>query len=166
VTSAVYDHIVFPAAAEFSVPPEWILATIGTETSFEVPAPKTWAPAVNEYAFGPMQILLSTARRLGFKGSGAQLARPENNIPVGASYLSVIRETAGNDFAAASSEYYSGDPERYKSDPAVGRHVDRALEWLKTVGGSKRTVIDLAAAGVAGLAAFIGFDLMKKWVGL
>lgn len=164
--TAVYDHLVFPAAARFKVPPEWILATIGTETSFRVPAPRTWAPAVKEYAWGPMQILLSTAERLGFAGSGPTLARPEINIPVGAAYLSVIREGTGSDFAATASEYYSGDPDRYKTDPLVGRHVDRALGWLDEFGGQPLEAVDLATAAVAGLVAFVGFDLVKNWVGL
>ncbi len=166
MSTAVYDHLVFPAAAEFGVPPEWILATIGTETSFKVPAPKTWAPAVNEHAWGPMQILLSTAARMGFTGSGPDLARPEINIPVGAAYLSVIRERTGSDFAATASEYYSGDPERYKTDPAVKRHVDRALEWLGDMGGRPLEALDLASGALAGLAAFLGFDLVKRWIGL
>jgi soluble lytic murein transglycosylase-like protein len=165
--TGVYDHIVFPAAERFGVPPEWILATIGTETSFRVPAPNTWAPAVGEYAWGPMQILLSTAASLGFEGSGPDLAKPAINIPVGAAYLAKIRERTRGDFAATSSEYFSGDPTRYKTDKEVRRHVDRAEQWLVDLGGVQAPeVVDLASGALATLAAFVGFDLVKKWIGL
>lgn len=164
MTPATYDHIVFPAAAEFGVPPEWLLATIGTETSFQTPAPRTWAPAVNEYAYGPMQILYSTARGLGFTGSPAELERPEVNIAVGAAYLADIRSRVGNDFRAAASEYYSGDPTRWRQNPEVARHVSRAVEWLQEAGGHPADLVDWLSAAVATFAGLIAFDFARKWV--
>lgn len=162
--SAVYDHIVYPAAARFGVPPEWILATIGTETSFSVPAPTTWAPSAGEYAYGPMQILLSTAQSMGFRGTGEQLADPEFNIPVGAKYLAYIRGRNGDDFAAAASEYYSGNPNRYKTDPDVARHVDRALTWLSRFTDTQEPAVALASKAVVVALGIIGTGLLARWL--
>lgn len=164
--TTVYDDLVFPIALEFGVPPEWILATIGTETSFVVPAPNTFAPSVNEYAYGPMQVLLSTARGLGFVGTPEQLADPEFNIAVGTALLSTIRAAVGDDFRAASSEYFSGNPERYKTDPEVRTHVERAMRWLKDFGGAPSEAVDLAETLIFAVAGFLGVDLLRRWAHL
>lgn len=154
-STGIYDAIVGQAAVNYGVPVEWIKAVIGAETSFESPAPKRWEPKVKEYAWGPMQILLSTARGLGFTGTGAELAEPLNNIAIGTAYLSQLRGRFGNDFRRVYSAYNSGRPDTWTISSQVRANVERATGWLQTFGGTVvaeengfAIVILMAAAGV------------------
>lgn len=147
--SSAYDNLVEAAAAAHAVPAAWIKAVIGAETSFAVPAPRRWEPKVNEYAYGPMQILLSTARGLGFGGTGADLEQPAINIDVGADYLSRIRGDYGNDFRRVYSAYNSGNPDRWLTSDQVRANVDRAMGWLGKfeTGASGFGLLVILAAG-------------------
>lgn len=140
--TSVYDPIVAAAAAAFAVPAEWIKAVIGAETSFSTPAPDTWESRAGEYSYGPMQVLLSTARRLGFPGTAANLADPAGNIPVGALDLASLRNRFGDDFRLVYSAYNSGDPNAWQTSAQVAANVQRALTWLNQFGGSVHSFSD------------------------
>lgn len=133
--TSIYDDIVNLAASTYAVPPDWIKGVIGAETSFLTP-PKTWEPKVQEYAVGPMQILLSTARGLGFTGTVDELAEPLVNIPIGAAYLAELRGRYGDDFRAVYSAYNSGSPTMWQISSKVRANVERALSWLEQAGGA------------------------------
>jgi soluble lytic murein transglycosylase-like protein len=60
---------------------------------------------------GLMQILPSTARLLGFAGSNAELAVPENNIHFGVTYLAQAWRLAGGDLCTAVMKYRAGHGE-------------------------------------------------------
>jgi soluble lytic murein transglycosylase-like protein len=60
---------------------------------------------------GLMQILPSTARMLGFAGSNAELALPENNIRYGVTYLAQAWRIAGGDLCTATMKYRAGHGE-------------------------------------------------------
>ena len=60
---------------------------------------------------GLMQILPSTARMLGFTGSNAELAMPENNIRYGVTYLAQAWRLAGGDLCTATMKYRAGHGE-------------------------------------------------------
>ncbi|WP_244443369.1 transglycosylase SLT domain-containing protein [Bradyrhizobium sp. Ai1a-2] len=60
---------------------------------------------------GLMQILPSTARMLGFMGSNAELAMPENNIRYGVTYLAQAWRLAGGDLCTATMKYRAGPGE-------------------------------------------------------
>jgi soluble lytic murein transglycosylase-like protein len=60
---------------------------------------------------GLMQILPSTARMMGFAGSNAELAVPENNIHYGVSYLAQAWRLAGGDLCTAVMKYRAGHGE-------------------------------------------------------
>lgn len=112
-----------------SVPPSWIFAFIGTETSFEDP-PVTWEANVGEYSYGPMQVLLSTARGLGFSGSADQLQDPATNIQVGTADIAGLIALYGMDFDRVYSAYNSGRPDAYLTSNQVASNVARAQSWL------------------------------------
>ncbi len=146
----IYDAIVAQAAAAYGVPGAWIKAVIGAETSFQSPAPIGGAGER-----GPMQILLSTARGLGFSGTAAELADPVSNIAIGTAYLAEIRDRVGNDFRRVYSAYNSGNPDRWTVSSQVGANVERAVRWLDTFGGTVSAgggdamlLVIVAAAGV------------------
>jgi soluble lytic murein transglycosylase-like protein len=60
---------------------------------------------------GLMQILPSTARLLGFAGSNAELAVPENNVHFGVTYLAQAWRLAGGDLCTAVMKYRAGHGE-------------------------------------------------------
>ncbi len=60
---------------------------------------------------GLMQILPSTARMLGFTGTNAELATPENNIHYGVSYLSQAWRLARGDLCTVVMKYRAGHGE-------------------------------------------------------
>jgi soluble lytic murein transglycosylase-like protein len=126
-----YDGFAASAAARHGVPVSWIKAVIGTETSFEIPAPRRWEPKVQEYAYGPMQILLSTADQLYPGISAAELESADANVDVGAAYIRRLMDSYGGDFRDVYSAYNSGNPERWH-DPSspTAANVTRALGWL------------------------------------
>lgn len=67
-----------------------------------------WEGNVGEYSIGLMQILLSTAKSLGFQGTKDQLFDPKTNIFYGAQYLKFWMDKTNNDLALSSSCYNGG----------------------------------------------------------
>lgn len=131
-----YQAIVEPTAALYNISPSWVYAVIGTESgdlatfTFNEPA-ATWEPARGEFAWGPMQILESTARDMGFSGSAAQLNDPAVSIPLGITYMAWLRNNRGaTTFPDLYSAYNSGDPSAWRSPGQVQQNVQRALTWL------------------------------------
>lgn len=143
--TSIYDALVATAAGKYQVPAEWIKAVIGAESSFDPNVADRWESKVSEYAYGPMQILLSTARGLGFTGTGAQLRQPAANIDVGAAYLARLRSQLGEDFRRIYSAYNSGNADRWETSSQVRANVERALGWLEQ--------FEPAGVGVAAIAA-------------
>jgi soluble lytic murein transglycosylase-like protein len=158
--TSMYDDAIAAAVAVYDVPAAWILATIGAETSFQSPAPSTWEPTVGEFAYGPMQVLLSTARGLGFAGSAAQLKDPATNIAIGAELLAQLRSSYGDDFQRVYSAYNSGNPDAWTTSSRVAANVARAITWLAqftgTPAAADTVITPLAIAGVAGLILWWG----------
>ncbi|MBV8696534.1 MAG: transglycosylase SLT domain-containing protein [Bradyrhizobium sp.] len=60
---------------------------------------------------GLMQVMLPTARMLGFAGTAEQLAMPATNIHYGAAYLAGAWRLAGGDLCTAAMKYRAGHGE-------------------------------------------------------
>lgn len=60
---------------------------------------------------GLMQVMLPTARMLGFTGAPAELAVPEVNVHYGAQYLASAWRLAGGDLCTATMKYRAGHGE-------------------------------------------------------
>lgn len=134
-----YDTIIADQAEKYSVPFTWIKAIIGAESDFN---PDAWRaePQINDGSSGLMQILLKTARGLGFTGDPSALFDPMVNISLGTKLLAQLRARFGDDFSAVYSAYNSGSPTAYKTNPTVAAHVNRALMYLAEVEASVTTV--------------------------
>lgn len=141
---AYYDEIVADAAARHDVPAAFIKAIIGAESSYQIPAINRWEPAAGEYAYGPMQILLSTARQFAPGITGPELERPYTNIDVGAAFVRDLMNRFGveTDFRRIYSAYNSGRPDRWETSDQVRSNVERAIGWLE-----RFTTETIAAAG-------------------
>lgn len=135
--AANYDAIVIPEAAAFQIPVDWIYAVIGTESgdlsamTFNDDVAATWEPTVGEYSWGPMQILESTARTMGFTGNASDLANPGTSMPFAIAYLAQLAGQDGPDFRNVYSAYNSGNPNAWQTAGSqVAANVARAVEWL------------------------------------
>jgi soluble lytic murein transglycosylase-like protein len=157
-----YSAIVEPAAALYAIPAPWVYAVIGAESGDvktfayrDVGA--TWEPVAGEFSWGPMQILESTARQMGFTGATPDLNRPEISIPLGVKYLRwILDHKDATTFAELYSAYNSGKPAAYRTPGAVQNNVKRALVWLAHFRPKG------AAAVVALLALGLGFWIQKR----
>jgi soluble lytic murein transglycosylase-like protein len=158
-----YDGPITDALSQYpAVPESWIRAVIGTETSYN-DAPVTWEPKANEYAYGPMQVLLSTAAGLGFNLTPDQLQDPETNILVGTALINSLLPAAGGDFKAMYSAYNSGSVSKYLTSSQVAANVNHALTWLDTVGGY---VSAAAASAAATVGDVFGDSSTLLWLGI
>jgi Soluble lytic murein transglycosylase and related regulatory proteins (some contain LysM/invasin domains) len=96
-------------AAEKGVPADLAEAVVMVESNFNPRARSRGG------AMGLMQILPSTARGLGFKGSTAGLLDPETNLHWGMTYLATAYKLAGGDTCGAILRYNAGHYARHMS---------------------------------------------------
>jgi soluble lytic murein transglycosylase-like protein len=135
----IYDTIIADNAEKYSVPFTWIKAIIGAESDFNPDAYRA-EPQIHDGSSGLMQILLKTARGLGFTGDAAALFDPMVNISLGTKLLAQLRARYGDDFNAVYSAYNSGLATAYKTNSTVAAHLNRALMYLAEVEASVTAV--------------------------
>jgi soluble lytic murein transglycosylase-like protein len=82
---------------------------------------------------GLMQVLPSTARMLGFRGTLDELSEPENNVRFGVRYLAEAWRLAAGDLCTALMKYRAGHGETRFSVLSV-RYCDRARQILQREG--------------------------------
>jgi soluble lytic murein transglycosylase-like protein len=102
---ARYRRLIEKEAAQAGLSPDIAEAVMAVESGYNPDA----IGGVGE--IGLMQILPSTARMLGFNGTDASLAVPENNIHYGVTYLAQAWRLAGGDLCTAVMKYRAGHGE-------------------------------------------------------
>jgi soluble lytic murein transglycosylase-like protein len=100
-----FDQTVATAAARHGVPVVLIKAVIGQESGFDPNAYRA-EPQINDASRGLMQVLLSTARGLGFTGDPQGLYDPATNVDLGAKLLKQNLDRGGSVDSALSA--YNG----------------------------------------------------------
>lgn len=100
-----YRALIEKEAAGTGLAPEIAEAVMGVESGYNPDA----IGGVGE--IGLMQLLPSTARMLGFSGTLAELAIPENNIHYGVMYLAQAWRRASGDLCTAVMKYRAGHGE-------------------------------------------------------
>ena len=104
-TNSPIDLLVTKYAAESGLDPDLIHTVITIESGYK--------PRVrNGNAVGLMQILPSTARGLGYRGSAAGLYDPEMNIKYGVKYLALAFQLSDGDLCQTLMRYQSGHDAR------------------------------------------------------
>ena len=100
-----YRAIVERASLDFGLPAALLDAVMAVESRYN--------PAVvgMDGEVGLMQVMLPTARMLGFNGSAAELASPEVNVHYGAKYLAGAWRRAGGDICGTAMKYRAGHGE-------------------------------------------------------
>ena len=80
---------------------------------------------------GLMQVMPSTAGLLGFRGSLADLYKPETNIHYGVTYLAQAWQASGGNACRALMKYRAGVGEEGFSPLSI-QYCRRATAWLRT----------------------------------
>lgn len=160
VNENAYDAIIDDAIAASGgvVSRPLVKAIIAVESAFN---PKAYRVEVkiSDASRGLMQILLRTARGVGFTGDPAELFDPKTNITYGVKFLSNLVRSKNGDMLAAISAYNNGNGKRAKvttpvclaRDQKTGKcvrtfiakpgeffnqpYVDKVLRTLKYFGG-------------------------------
>ena len=102
-----YDRIVQAKAQKYDVPFGLIKAVIAQESAFRPEALRE-EPRIKTRSRGLMQLLETTAARLGFQGLTVELHDPEKNIELGTKLLAQNFKTANGNWDVALSAYNAG----------------------------------------------------------
>lgn len=96
-----------------------------------------WEATIGEYSIGLMQILLSTARGEGFRGTQAELFEPKTNLFYGAKYLKFWLNKTGNDLSLTASAYNGGYRAYYyyqdNNKFLNSNHVNKVLKYYRLI---------------------------------
>lgn len=153
-----YDALVKAMSDSFGgrVRPELIKAIIAAESAFNEKATRG-EPQLGDASIGLMQVLYSTAKRLGFPGTITELYRPDANLYNGTKYLDELLKQTGGNVDAAISAYNGGyRPElgfgavRTTTTPAV------CLQWKPNARpkGQRTLAQDCAKLGTTTVGKF------------
>jgi soluble lytic murein transglycosylase-like protein len=102
---AEYRALVEREALAFGLPPALVDAVMAVESQYNS------AVIGMDGEVGLMQVMLPTARMLGFTGTSAELALPEVNVHYGTRYLAGAWRLAGGDLCTATMKYRAGHGE-------------------------------------------------------
>lgn len=102
---AEYRGLVEREALAFGLPPALVDAVMAVESRYNT------AAVGLDGEVGLMQVMLPTARMLGFTGTPAELAAPAVNVHYGAQYLAGAWRRAGGDLCTATMKYRAGHGE-------------------------------------------------------
>jgi soluble lytic murein transglycosylase-like protein len=102
---AEYRQLVERESLAFGLPPALVDAVMAVESRYN--------PAVvgMDGEVGLMQVMLPTARMMGFSGTTSELATPEVNVHYGVQYLAGAWRRAGGDLCTATMKYRAGHGE-------------------------------------------------------
>lgn len=126
---AEYRQLIERESLSFGLPPALVDAVMAVESRYN--------PTVvgMDGEVGLMQVMLPTARMMGFAGSPSELATPEINVHYGVQYLAGAWRRAGGDLCTATMKYRAG-------------HGETRFSYL-SVEYCTRIRAHLAASGVA-----------------
>lgn len=100
-----YRELVERESRAFGLPPALVDAIMAVESRYNP------ASIGLDGEVGLMQLMIPTARMLGFTGSPAELAAPEVNVHYGTKYLAGAWRLAGGDLCTAAMKYRAGHGE-------------------------------------------------------
>jgi hypothetical protein len=105
VGRAEYRQLIEREALAFGLPPALVDAVMAVESRYN--------PAVvgMDGEVGLMQVMLPTARMMGFAGTPSELATPEVNVHYGVQYLAGAWRRANGDLCTATMKYRAGHGE-------------------------------------------------------
>lgn len=122
-----YKKYIAKTAKKYNVDEQVIYATIMTESEGN-PDAFRYEPAISDASLGLGQILISTARSLGFNGDPKELYKPEVSIDlIGKYYRGIIDNYGELTPLQLATAYNAGSPWKW---PVYG-HLYRFRMWLE-----------------------------------
>ncbi len=121
--SSRYDGLIAAHAKANGIPVRLAHAVVRIESSFRPNA----RGAAGE--IGLMQIKLSTARMMGYKGSAKALYHPENNIKYGMKYLGKAHKLAGGSTCGTILRYNAGHGAK-SMNPISQRYCNKVQRYI------------------------------------
>lgn len=122
-----YKKYIGKTAKKYNLDPQIIYATIMTESEGN-PNAFRYEPAINDASLGLGQVLISTARGLGFNGDPKELYKPEVSIDlIGRYYQDIINNYGELTPFQLARAYNAGSP--WKT-PVYG-YIYRFSSWLQ-----------------------------------
>jgi hypothetical protein len=115
----LYDSFIADASSKWGVPVPIIKGIIAQESQFN---PLATRQEVGDTSTGLMQLLLSTARGLGYTGTAAGLYEPAVNIDLGTHLIANLWQELG-DWGAVFSAYNGG----IRPEIAMGARASRVI---------------------------------------
>ena len=156
----MFDASIEYFAAQYGISENWIRAVIQVESNWNPNAYNPNDPGGGAYGLG--QILLSTARGLGYTGSADGLFDPATNIHYIAQLLAQLRDAYGDDFRRVYSAYNSGNPDLWQTSAQVAANVARAVDALaQYIEENPGTAAAIGGAGILIIGALLFFFLRR-----
>lgn len=107
MTSEELDVLIAQEGGKHHLPAAFVKAIVAQESSFD-PGAVRHEPQINDFSAGLMQVLLGTARSMGYTGTSGQpsdlsgIFDPQTNLEYGCRWLSHCLVVAGSQAGAAS----------------------------------------------------------------
>ncbi len=140
---AEYRQLIERESLAFGLPPALVDAVMAVESRYN--------PGVvgMDGEVGLMQVMLPTARMMGFAGTPAELASPEVNVHYGVRYLAGAWRRANGDLCTATMKYRAGHGETRFSYLSV-EYCTRVRAHLAANGGAVTGSVPQATFGRPG----------------
>jgi hypothetical protein len=129
-----YKILIESTAKKYNVDPDLVRAVIAQESGFKSSASRTEL-LLGDASQGLMQITLGTAKGLGFRGTSAELATPENSVEYGTKFLAECLRTKNGNIEDAISMYNGGNRPRLGFGGVATQPTRVCLAWSQTVKG-------------------------------
>lgn len=135
--AAALAPVIEQAAAQVGMTASLVMGVCAVESQFN---PKAYRaePAINDASRGLMQILLGTARGVGFTGKPDDLYDPATNVRYGSIFLRDCIRSKNGDVWAGVSKYNNGNGNRATKDTrtCLWRNADKSCgQWLDVKAG-------------------------------
>lgn len=121
-----YEDIIKKHAATNNVPVDLAHAVVKTESNYN----KKARGRAGE--IGLMQIKLSTARSLGYRGSAKALYDPQTNIEYGMKYLGLAHQLSGGNMCNTILKYNAGHAAK-RMNPVSARYCSKVKSYLASL---------------------------------
>lgn len=139
-SKSAYGEIIAKVAKKYNLDPQVIYAVIMTESEGNIYAFR-YEPHIKDASFGLGQLLLSTARSMGFNGAPKELYQPEISIDLAGKYIRYLVDTFGKlTPAQIAKAYNSGSPWKR----SVWGHLDRFSLYMEYKDGEGPSAKNLA----------------------
>lgn len=160
-----YDREIYEASQAYGIPEDVIKTVIDIESTWN-PNAKREEPKINDASYGLMQVLYTTAKKLGYTGPPEGLFDPSTNINLGTKLLFQLWSKYHNwtDVIAAynagvARKNAQGQYINSKGSTIVQHHVDKFLAaWDKY---KKKTMLAAAPPTIENPADLIQFPTMQ-----